>query len=140
MYHYAPGQVVKLEIVRGGRREIISVTLEEARPFGKEFMYGRKPGAAWLGLYLSGSMPYERHAAESYQIEYVVEVIPGSPADKAGIRTGDVICRETNQDIVDSLGSVKPGTKIKLNILRDLREKITVEVQAGEWGQGKEGL
>lgn len=52
-------------------------------------------------------------------------VVSGGPADKAGIKGGDVITKVNGKDITDSnslsslLGSFKPGDKVSLTIYRD---------------------
>ncbi len=56
-------------------------------------------------------------------------VIPGSPADKAGLRAGDVICRAndipltTEFTLQDFLDSFTKETEVRLTVDRDGREK-----------------
>ncbi|MEX2007469.1 MAG: trypsin-like peptidase domain-containing protein [Candidatus Levyibacteriota bacterium] len=54
---------------------------------------------------------------------YVQSVVSGSPADKAGLDTGDIITRIDGQNIGDELSSViakkKVGDKINLSVFRD---------------------
>lgn len=84
----------------------------------------------------------------------VVSVIKGSPAEKAGIKTGDVIMKVDGKDTLgESLDSVvlrirgKQGTKVKIEVERDgkpmtfvmTREKIQIpdfeyELQDGKYG------
>ncbi|HLE62118.1 MAG TPA: DegQ family serine endoprotease [Pyrinomonadaceae bacterium] len=63
----------------------------------------------------------------------VTSVQPGGPAEKAGIKRGDVITAFNGQSIVDSnalrnlIASSGPGSEVTLTVLRDSREqKITV--------------
>jgi len=58
----------------------------------------------------------------------VVKVIPGSPADKAGLRVGDVI-RAVNKkpihkadDLHNAIGLLRVGTKVNLTILRNAKQ------------------
>ena len=50
---------------------------------------------------------------------------PGGPAEKAGIRTGDVLTKINGKDIKSSLGlthelfKYKPGDKVTVTIFRD---------------------
>lgn len=66
----------------------------------------------------------------------VSSVEKGSPADSAGIETGDVIVRldehdiNTSSDLPTLVGQMKPGTKIKLGIVRKGSPK-TVELTVG---------
>lgn len=64
-------------------------------------------------------------------------VLPGTPADKAGLKRGDVI-REFNGRQVDTwselppmVGALPPGTKTKLSILRDGKPR-TISLVLGE--------
>lgn len=62
----------------------------------------------------------------------VQSVEKGMPADKAGIRHGDVIVRvdetpvRNNRDLIDYVSGKRPGTKVTLTYLRDGKEKTTV--------------
>ncbi len=63
----------------------------------------------------------------------VNEVSPGSPAEKAGIRPGDVIRsvngRQVNEwnELPPIIGAMSPGTRVTLEIMRDGREReVTV--------------
>ncbi len=65
---------------------------------------------------------------------YVVEVIKDSPADKAGLQTGDVIIKADNKKITDEQGglasiiqSKKIGEKLDLEIWRD-EETLNLQV------------
>jgi Peptidase family M28/PDZ domain/PA domain len=63
----------------------------------------------------------------------ITGTVPGSPAEKAGLKDGDVLVRfgndkiDTLYDLTDSLSKAKPGDKVKLGVVR---EKKTVELDA----------
>ncbi len=63
----------------------------------------------------------------------VEEVEPGSPADKAGIRSGDVIVAVDGRDVPHSedlprdIAAHKPGTHVKLSVLHE-KQKRDVDV------------
>ena len=73
----------------------------------------------------------------------VVEPIKGSPAEKAGIKAGDVIVKINDykvkdnveqddlQEAVKEIVKQKPGTKIKVGIKRDGKD-MTLEVTVGK--------
>jgi len=73
----------------------------------------------------------------------VVETQPGSAGEKAGIEPGDVIRSVDGVAIVQSselpplIGNKRPGTKVKLSVLRDGREReieVTLNQLDGETG------
>ncbi|MGH7956787.1 MAG: DegQ family serine endoprotease [Opitutaceae bacterium] len=63
----------------------------------------------------------------------VSDVQPGTPAEKGGLKNGDVITGVDGQPIEDAnkltftVGAVSPGTKLELDVVRDGKtEKVTV--------------
>ncbi|MBM4103944.1 MAG: Do family serine endopeptidase [Planctomycetes bacterium] len=78
--------------------------------------------------------------AESFGLDknagvLVTDVEPGSPADKAGLKQGDIIIKlngkeiHANESFRNTVSLMTPGTKINLTIFRDGKEKeFTVEV------------
>jgi len=60
----------------------------------------------------------------------VTTVIPGSPADKAGVKVADVIFSldgktiHSSEQLRDSLGLMRPGTQIKLTLSRSGQSKV----------------
>ena len=89
----------------------------------------------WLGVYIQ-EVTYE--LAESFGLDkpigaLVSQVIEGSPAEKYGIKAGDVILSFNGQPIRDSfnlpplVGRVPVGEKARVQLLRDGKEK-TLEV------------
>lgn len=67
----------------------------------------------------------------------VARVNPGSPAEKAGLKVGDVIMAadgqrvETLEALTDLIRKKKKGDKISLEILRD-KKKMKIEVEVAE--------
>jgi len=59
----------------------------------------------------------------------VAQVIPGSAADKAGVRAGDVITAvagrsvKSNTDLRDALGFLRVGDRVSIDLLRDGRRE-----------------
>jgi hypothetical protein len=60
----------------------------------------------------------------------IVGVIPGSPAQRAGIRSGDEIRYvgdqriRTIQELIETIGGLEPGTRVDLLILRNARRLV----------------
>jgi S1-C subfamily serine protease len=69
----------------------------------------------------------------------VLDTVPGSPAEKAGIRTGDVLLRLNGkpakglEDFVLNVAGKKPGTRVTLEIRRD-GENMKFHVALGKRG------
>lgn len=66
----------------------------------------------------------------------VSDVTAGAPAEKAGVRPGDVVLRVDDREIVDSgdlsgyISSLSPGKRVTLHLLRD-GEKTSLDVVLG---------
>jgi len=66
----------------------------------------------------------------------VVGVLQGGPADKAGIKPGDILVKVNNDDISDStrllnlIAQIKPGTAVKVHLWRKTRE-LSADVMIG---------
>jgi len=67
----------------------------------------------------------------------IAEVIPGGPAEKAGLRSGDVVIQFGQskignlQDITSALSKHKPGDRVKV-VVRRGQETLTAEVTLGK--------
>lgn len=72
------------------------------------------PGGGWLGVYLDASDGTAK----------ISEVVPDSPAQKAGLRSGDVIVAvgeektATTEDLIKTIGGKDPGERVKLKVKR----------------------
>jgi 2-alkenal reductase len=72
---------------------------------------------------------------------YVVEVVAGSPAEKAGVKVEDIITKIDGQELTDKNGGLakviaqkKPGDTISLDIYRD-NETLKLSVTLSEFSQ-----
>ena len=80
----------------------------------------------WLGIYLSDSNE-----------AVVSEVIPNSPAAKAGLKAGDVLLAiddtdtPTREKLVEAIGIREAGDRVKIKLRRGDREQIVI-VRLGE--------
>ncbi len=91
----------------------------------------------WLGVTIQD---VDKTLAESFGLErpmgaLVVQLADGGPADKSGLKEGDIIVRFDGKDIPTSsdlphvVGLVAPGSEVPVEIMRDRkRKKLTVEV------------
>jgi serine protease Do len=72
----------------------------------------------------------------------VLEVTEGSPADKAGIRKGDVITKvnetkiESPESLFETIHNFKPGEKVKIVFTREGKEQsVTATLEKSEYKQ-----
>jgi serine protease Do len=93
----------------------------------------------WIGVQIQ---PVTKDIADSLGLKkaegaLVAEPQRGSPADKAGIQSGDVITAVNGEVVKDArelarkIGGLAPGETVKLTTLRDGKEK-TVELTLGQ--------
>lgn len=70
----------------------------------------------------------------------VQSVGPGSPADRAGLKMGDVVTAinskpvRSGQELLGVVSNTAPGTRLRLDFLRD-RKPMTCEVVVGDWNK-----
>jgi serine protease Do len=107
----APGTTIKLQVVRDGKGMDFPITLEKmgARDKGEEEASNSESGKPRWGLGLSDMTPDVRQqldAPEEVKGAVVERVLPGSPADNAGLRPGDVIL-SVNRHQTASVSEVK---------------------------------
>jgi serine protease Do len=169
MIHEIPaGRTVQLSVWRDGRSQMISATLgkaEERRSAWKVATPGafafhmpdmpvfpEIPSMEWNGGVVLGGQPRLGIDAEDLSGQLgaffgapdgegilVREVNPGSPAEKAGVKAGDVIT-SFNGERIHSLGNLREklsakrdekDTTVKLGVLRNKSEiSLTVELPA----------
>ncbi|MFZ5723992.1 MAG: DegQ family serine endoprotease [Pseudomonadota bacterium] len=100
---------------------------------------GGKVSRGWLGVSIQD---VDRDLAESFGLKkpegaLVAKVIPGTPAEAAGLKEGDIITGFEGKDIVFSsdlphlVGRVKPGTGATLTVVRDGKVR-SMKVKVGE--------
>ncbi len=115
-----PGTTIKLQVMRDGKGMDVPVTLEKmgARDKGEDESASSENGKPRWGLGLGEITPDVRQqlrGGSDLKGAVVERVLPGSPADNAGLRPGDVILsvnRHEVQSVADvqkDLGSVPKG-------------------------------
>lgn len=146
MKSHKPGDVVDMVMLRGGEKKIIKVKLVEPKSWISEFPYIKKEGDPWTGFYFAYSEPYERDI-EDVQLS-VIDVVKDSPAEKAGFKPGDLIYYVPGSqdkhvgfsDYKNLLSKVKPRDKVKLKLLRNLKERLELTLEIGSYSLSKEGF
>lgn len=108
----------------------------------KDLLPQLKAGAVrrgWMGVTLQDM---DNRLAESFGIKdgqgaLVADVIKGEPADRAGVKSGDVIIAadgksmQNTKDIVQYVGSKQPNETVRLTVVRD-GKPITIGVKLAE--------
>jgi serine protease Do len=116
----------------------LAIPAEAARPVIESLRRGQRPQRGYLGV---GLQALEEDLAEAFGLpkdrgEVVRTVVPGEPADKAGLQQGDVIVRvngqEVNPDQSASLliANTPVGSRIPIDILRN-RKPMRLNVTVG---------
>ena len=127
-----PGSRVEVSLVREGREKKVTVDLAQ-RPDPENVAaldsgHGGSPGAAHgkLGLGVETLTPElaQRLGVPAGHGVVVERVAPGSPADRAGLRPGDVIAEvgskpvESARDFAGRVGDARPGEPLALRVRR----------------------
>ena len=138
------GRVVGINtaIFRGELAEGIgfAIPIDEARKAAEELKTGGAVKRGYLGVSMSNNAIDDRIKAY-YKLPddngvLVADVSAGTPADKAGIKKGDVIRKldgeivKDNQDLQYKVASHKPDEKVKLEIIRD-GKPMSLDVKLG---------
>lgn len=128
---HKPGDQVALTVERKGEQ----VQLDARLAGGDDFAGWARPGPPqrvfspqpWLGIAIG--------SGEGRGVA-VAGVLPGSSADRAGLKKGDTILRvdktrtETPTDLQKTIAKYRPGETVELVILRDDSEK-TIKAELG---------
>ncbi|HEV7746475.1 MAG TPA: Do family serine endopeptidase [Pyrinomonadaceae bacterium] len=86
-------------------------------------------GQLGIAVVKAGTEPAEKLGVKETRGVVVAEIRPGSAADKAGLKAGDVITSFNGVDVNDpnvfrnQVAATAPGTEVTFNILRDGREQ-----------------
>jgi serine protease Do len=107
----------------------LAIPAELARPVIESLRRGQRPQRGYLGI---GLLPLDESSAAALGIpkdrgELVRSVVPGQPAERAGLQQGDVIVRVGGRDVTPDetasflIANVTPGTRVPIEVIRDGR-------------------
>jgi len=133
------GEVVGINtaIIQGGQGIGFATPIDMAKSVLGQLKEKGQVTRGWLGVYIQRLTP---DMAESLNIPgkkgaLVADVTKGGPAEKAGIRSGDVIVSfdgknvESEHDLPQIVASTTPGKKVEVIVIRDGKEvKIPVSI------------
>lgn len=115
-----------------------AIPAEEAKPIIDKLMKGQTIARGYLGI---GMQDLTKDLAAGFGLPsdrgtLVARVEPGQPAEKAGIKQGDVIVKVNGRDVTPEqtlsyiVANVTPGTRIPVELIRDGKRQ-TVNVTVG---------
>ena len=109
-----------------------AIPIDVAVRVQKELLASGRVSRGWLGVGIQGM---SQELAESFGLSQprgalVSQVQEESPAEKAGVKAGDVIVRYDDHEITDAselpplVGSTPVGSSARITVLRDGRQKV----------------
>jgi len=115
---------------------IPSSTLKSVMP---ELVSEGRVSRGWIGVSIQDVTPElaESFGADTHSGALVSQVIDGSPAAKAGLRSGDIVLRVNDKDVKSAtqlstlVAGLNPGSEVELQVLRDGSRK-TISLELGE--------
>ncbi|WP_457567384.1 Do family serine endopeptidase [Desulfurobacterium sp.] len=126
---------INTAIVRNAQGLGFAVPINIAKKVMHDLLKYGKVIRGWLGVYIENVSP---EVAAKFGIKsgvIVTKVINGSPASKAGLRSGDIIVTYDGEpvkgvsDLQLKVVNTRPGERVKLGIIRNgKRETITVKI------------
>ncbi len=135
------GEVVGINtaIVSGGQGIGFAIPINVAKDMLSQLKSKGKVARGWLGVVIQKVTPEieKSFGLKGPEGALVADVMENGPADKAGIRRGDVIVTYNGKKIKDNetlprlVGSTEIGKKVKLGLVRD-KKPMQVEVIIGE--------
>lgn len=126
----------------GGYQGIsFAIPINQARRIAEDLIYDGSVSRGWLGLSIDDVDP---ELADALNIPgrngaRVMQVLPGAPAQKAGMKAGDIVLAISGKGVTGSadlrnrVAAERPGTRISLRVLRDGKE-LDVDVSLGKLG------
>lgn len=127
----------------GGYQGIsFAIPINMARKIAEDLIHDGEVSRGWLGISIDD---VDAELADALGIEgrngaRVMQVVPGAPADKAGVKSGDIVLSISGKgvtgsaDLRNQVASERPGAKVVLKVLRDGKE-MDVPVVLGKLGE-----
>ena len=111
-----------------------AIPATDAKPVIEKLMKGTKIARGYLGV---GPQPIDDDLASSFGLaknkgELLRSIEPGQPADKAGLKVGDIVLRVGGKDVNPDqslsylVANVTPGTRVPLDIVRQGRPQTII--------------
>jgi serine protease Do len=115
-----------------------AIPIDHAKPIIESLIKnGYIPGRPRIGIYTQDITAAMAQQNQTHEGIYVAQVTSGGTADKAGIKTGDIIIAANDKEVLTTealnnlKNSLKPGDTIKMTIIR-AEKQISVTVTLEE--------
>jgi serine protease Do len=135
------GKVVGINtaIVPNGQGIGFATPSSQADKVIQQLKSGKKIMRGWLGITMQ---ELDENTAKGVGLRepkgvLVAQVIPGDPADKGGMKTGDVIVKAAGQgvsnpgELLQRIAGMRPGDKVQLTVWR-LNHNVDLTITLGE--------
>lgn len=139
------GKVVGINTIKLAETRVegmgFAIPINEAKPIIQELINNKKVSRPYLGITGATITKEDAEANKIPQGVYVVDVVPFSGADRAGIKSGDIITKIGGQKIttIDELVAViakhKVGDVVQVEIYDRFDKTSTVSVKLRESNQ-----
>ncbi len=131
------GEVVGINtaIIASGQGIGFAIPSSMAAQITEQLKDGKKVSRGWIGVTIQD---VDENSAKALGLKenqgaLIGNVMPGEPADKGGIKAGDVIIYVNDKQVEDSssllraIAAEKPGSKAKITVLRNgVKKELTV--------------
>jgi S1-C subfamily serine protease len=123
------GDEVELTVLHGDDERTLTATLDD------------RDDVAYLGVVPCASVPVSEQRLRIYEDKpgaTITDVVPDTPADRAGLQEGDVIVAVDEQELdlenslADAIAAYEPGDTVTLQVERPGEEPREVTVELGE--------
>lgn len=116
-----------------------AIPINMARRIMKDLIYEGRVSRGWLGVSIQDLDEDMREAMgiEDRRGVLIGDVFKGQPADKGGIKRGDIVVSINGNDVADvndlrnEVADIRPGSKVPVTLIRD-GKKATVTVKIAE--------
>ena len=141
---------INTAIVQGGQGIGFATPIHLAKSILGQLKEKGKVIRGWLGVYIQRLTPdmAETLSVPGKKGALVADVTKGGPAEKAGLKSGDVIVSFDGKGVSDEhdlpqiVASTKPGKNVEVIVIRDGKEgkiPVTITEMEPEGGQTKAG-
>lgn len=135
------GEVIGINtaIIARGQGIGFAIPSNMAKPIIDKLKTDKKVRRGWIGVNITD---IDENTAKALGLKddkgaFVADVIPGQPADKAGLKSGDVIIKvndttvASSSELISAISTIEPGKTAQLTIYREGKIR-TVTITLGE--------